>query len=218
VAELGFGATTSIPPLLKVIYGDGDPGPTEMLLDERFHLGPFAASQATANARHVDRRSQFLRLDSDLLETGSDSLVADWRTRTAPLDAPLPHHVGHPDVRLDLNELHGPKMETALFTRCVPCAIFGLRLLPSARDGEDEALAPAADVVADVADDLDSLRLGAGGIALDVCNAAHARLPFLAERSSSPAGAASGALWSRKAYLLPRSGAAPGGPPDGGGR
>src|SRR5262245_27063704 len=123
-----------------------------MLPDERFHLRPFAASQAAANPRHVDRRSQFLRLHGDLTETGCDRLVADRRARTPPLDAPLPHHVGHPDVRLDLKELHGPKTETALSTRRVPGAILDLRLLPSARDGEDEPFAPAADVVAHVAD------------------------------------------------------------------
>jgi hypothetical protein len=49
-------AISYTPPLLKVIHGDDEAGPTYMLLDEGYYLGPFPASQAAANARHVDRR------------------------------------------------------------------------------------------------------------------------------------------------------------------
>ena len=55
----------------------------------------------------------------------------------------------------------------------VPGTVGRLRLRPPLRDGQDEPLAPAAQVVADVGDDLVPLGLRLGGIALDVFDRRH---------------------------------------------
>jgi hypothetical protein len=71
--------------------------------------------------------------------------------------------------------LHGPKTETVLLTSrdTLPLAA------PSTSNDEDESITPATDIVADGADDLDSLRLRASGITLDIRNATHVPLVLI---------------------------------------
>ena len=161
--------------LLEVIYIDRDADIYQVTLDERFHLGPLAASQTAPDSRHMDRRPQLLRLGTDLLEALGHRLVPDGRPGTAPFDAALADHVGDPDVRLDLDELHSPEGEPAVFARRMPLAVLGLWLLPPLGDGEDEPFAPTADVVTDMTDDLHPFCLGRSGITLDVCDIRHSR-------------------------------------------
>jgi len=87
------------------------------------------------------------------------------------LDPALPDHVGDPQVLPDLDELDLAQCET--FAGAVPGAELALRLRPVPRDRQDEPLAPAADVVAHVGDDLVSLGHGVGRVATQVVHLGH---------------------------------------------
>src|SRR5262245_52219670 len=105
-----------------------------MFRDERLDPGPLPAGQPTPDPRHVNGSPEFQGPGGDPLQARGHNLIPDGRTGTAPLDPALADHVGDPDVRLDLDELHGPESEPAVLARCVPPAVLGLRLLPPPRD------------------------------------------------------------------------------------
>lgn len=84
----------------------------------------------------------------------------------------LTDHVSDPDVLDGLDELDLAKGEVVMFAGFVPVAETLLGLWPTGGDGEDEAGAPGADVVANVSYDFIAIALGTGGVADEVGNRA----------------------------------------------
>ncbi len=115
---------------------------------------------------NVDARPQLLGLDGQPLQASTEGLVADRRAVWARLHPPLGDYAGDPDVGLDPDKLDSTEAGVVLRAVLVPGTVDRLRLRPALRDGEDEALAPADEVVADLGDELVPLGLRPGGIAL----------------------------------------------------
>jgi len=66
----------------------------------------------------------------------------------------LADHVRHPGIGQDLHHLDGTEPEVVGRAVAVPLPVGALRLGPAPGYRDDEALAPATQVVADVRDDL----------------------------------------------------------------
>jgi hypothetical protein len=113
-------------------------------------------------------------------EALGDGVVPDRRAGGATLDAVLTDHVGYPDVRLDLHQPDCSQAEVVVGAVAVPPSVVLFRFGPSAGDCPHEALAPGSDVVAHVGDDLPTVGLRGGGIALNEPKRLH--------RPSLPAG------------------------------
>ncbi len=142
-------------------------------MDQGFDLIPLAAGQAAADAGHVDGGGEFPRFVGDCHQALFNGWIADRGTFTSSLRAPLTDHVGDPDVFLDIHKLHFAETEIILGAFTVPQALFGFGFRPAFTDCQYEAFAPAAQIIADVCNDLVPLRLRLGGISLQVIDFGH---------------------------------------------
>ena len=80
--------------------------------------------------------------------------------------AVLTYHVRYPEMGSTPNELNGTQGKIVLVAFTMPCSVSLLGFRPATRDGQHKTLAPAAQIVADVAN--------------------RASLPLPGDRSKSP--------------------------------
>lgn len=118
-------------------------------LNQRFDQFPLAAGKPAANARHVDCRLQSLCVRGENSQAFPKRIVADWRHAVAGANVPLGNHACHPGC-LDLYKANVSEAEPS-FPFFIE--VFRFLLGRAIRDGQDEARAPRAHVVADIQQD-----------------------------------------------------------------
>lgn len=95
-----------------------------------------------------------------------------WNT-AARTNATLRDHVRHGKVGFNVDDLYGAKLKAADGTSLVPQPVLALWFRPTLRESQNETFAPAAIVVADMANDLWTATGRVRGITLQVTNVAH---------------------------------------------
>jgi hypothetical protein len=146
-------------------HGYGDSMLRQRSGDDGFDQLQLAARKAATDARHMDRGAEPRGVPGECVEAALNGVVADRRSGAAPLHAVLPDHVRDPDVRGGRRRAERRRGRSCC--RRGPGATVGTRVQarPATGHRDDEALAPAAKVIAYVGYGLRSAGLRARRVA-----------------------------------------------------